>query len=256
MSADTETKPLVKKDPYEGVRNEHINIAQVAHETSKGIVNADTARDAVNFILRIKEKRKDWKALVDPVIKSAWESHKKAMALFKEIDQPLKRAEEEIIKPALDKYDREIERVRKEKEDEANRIIREEAERKRKAEDKKRAEDEAKRKENQIVDTAGQPIPSTAPALLPPPPPLPIPVIVIPKEKKPEGVSYVDNWSATVVDLKLLVDAVAAGTLPLEAIQANTSYINQSAKALKSFMNWPGVLIQKQRSVRVSKRRS
>jgi len=240
MSSDLLVKPA---DSYEPVRKEHVGLAQIAHELSKRIVDANSAKEAVDFLLKIKEKRKLWSDLVKPVIQSAHEAHKKAVALHKEIDQPLKRAEEEIIKPALAGYEWKQEKKRREEEDRLNKIVQEDAERKRKA-------DEEKRKKDSLVNPQGAPIQSAPPI----PPPV-VPTIVVPKEKKPEGVSYVDNWKAEVVDFKLLVEAVAKGNLPIDVLLPNNSYINQSAKALKGFMNWPGVSVKKERNVRVSTRR-
>lgn len=50
------------------------------------------------------------------------------------------------------------------------------------------------------------------------------------------------TWSAEVTDLMALVKAVAAGQVPIQAIEANSVFLNQQARALKSALNYPGVL--------------
>jgi hypothetical protein len=55
------------------------------------------------------------------------------------------------------------------------------------------------------------------------------------------GVATRENWSALVIDLKALVDAVAAGAVPLSMVEANMTNLNKMAKALKKELNYPGV---------------
>jgi hypothetical protein len=54
----------------------------------------------------------------------------------------------------------------------------------------------------------------------------------------PRAGSY---WSAEVISLKMLCQAVAAGTVPEQAIMANTTFLNNQARALKKALNYPGV---------------
>ncbi len=49
------------------------------------------------------------------------------------------------------------------------------------------------------------------------------------------------TWGAEVTDLMVLVKAVAAGTVPIQAIEANSVFLNQQARALKSALAYPGV---------------
>ncbi len=57
---------------------------------------------------------------------------------------------------------------------------------------------------------------------------------------KVSGVSYKSNYSAVVTDLMELVKAVAAGTLPINCIQADTKFLNNQAKAMKETFNYAG----------------
>ena len=49
------------------------------------------------------------------------------------------------------------------------------------------------------------------------------------------------TWGAEVTDLMALVQAVAAGNVPIQAIEANTVFLGQQARALKSALQYPGV---------------
>jgi len=49
------------------------------------------------------------------------------------------------------------------------------------------------------------------------------------------------TWGAEVTDLMALVKAVAAGIVPIQAIEANTVFLGQQVRALKSALQYPGV---------------
>jgi hypothetical protein len=53
-----------------------------------------------------------------------------------------------------------------------------------------------------------------------------------------------DNWKANVTSLKLLVKAVAEGKVPLQAIEANESFLNNQARVMKLTLNYPGVSVK------------
>jgi uncharacterized membrane protein YqiK len=55
------------------------------------------------------------------------------------------------------------------------------------------------------------------------------------------GTSTQVRWNATVRDFKTLVDAVAKGSVPIEALLPNETFLNNQAKALKDNLQYPGV---------------
>jgi vacuolar-type H+-ATPase subunit E/Vma4 len=55
------------------------------------------------------------------------------------------------------------------------------------------------------------------------------------------GISERENWYAVVTDLKLLVEAIAAGKVPVSAVEPNMKVLNAQAKSLKRDLTWPGV---------------
>lgn len=62
-----------------------------------------------------------------------------------------------------------------------------------------------------------------------------------PEPPKADGVSYRVTWSAEVTDLLALVQAVAAGQVPLKVLQPDSTVLNTMARALKESLALPGV---------------
>ena len=51
------------------------------------------------------------------------------------------------------------------------------------------------------------------------------------------------NYKAEVVDVMALAKAVVAGTVPLQAIEGNSKFLNNQARMLKDDMKFPGVKV-------------
>lgn len=94
-----------------------------------------------------------------------------------------------------------------------------------------RAAEEAKRLE------AARPAPKPGEAPLPP---IVVPAVAVPIPKS-EDVGFATYWKAEVTDLMALVQAVAAGKVPLFYVEANEKALNDAARAAKAALNIPGV---------------
>lgn len=70
------------------------------------------------------------------------------------------------------------------------------------------------------------------------------PSAVVPNAKV-AGVSTRHTYGVEVVDLMALVQAVAAGTAPIQALQADTKFLGTQAKAFKEAFNFPGCKLTK-----------
>ena len=64
-----------------------------------------------------------------------------------------------------------------------------------------------------------------------------------------DGEGRQDYYSAEVIDLKTLVDAVAAGKQPLSLLQPDMTTLNKMARALKETMAIPGVTAKKRTGI-------
>lgn len=73
-------------------------------------------------------------------------------------------------------------------------------------------------------------------------PSIPVPIVQV-EPPKLAGVAFRTDWKAEVTNIDALVAAVASGTVPVEALLPNTTYIGQTARALKSSLKWPGVRV-------------
>lgn len=72
-------------------------------------------------------------------------------------------------------------------------------------------------------------------------PVVPPPVYIPPTTPAGFGAATRRTWGAEVFDFMALVKAVAEGKAPIEAIEANTTFLNQQARALKGALSIPGV---------------
>lgn len=181
----------------------------------------------------IKELRDEIGDTFDPIIKAAHEAHRAAVAQKKKYDDPLKAANDEI-RGKVGAFHREEERKAREQ------AALEEAQR-REAEQKARREAEelaAAGEHEQAAELEQQAEELAAPAPVKPP-------------AKTKGVTVRESWAAECTDLKALVDAVAAGKVPLRAVQADTKVLGQMARSLKSDLKWPGVRVWNKGAVAV-----
>lgn len=83
--------------------------------------------------------------------------------------------------------------------------------------------------------------------------PTPTPAVALPPSvPKVEGFSQSETWACEVSSLLDLAKGVCAGTVPLEAIQANMTHLNAMARTLKGNLKYPGVKPVAKRGSRVS----
>ena len=104
---------MVPNKNYEIQRSEHTRLATHAHEICKHIKNQEDYQVACDLLLKVKSRLNQWEKMVDPVVSSAKRAHSEACELRRQVGEPLRRAELEIIKPALARWEFEQERIRK-----------------------------------------------------------------------------------------------------------------------------------------------
>src|SRR5688572_2580422 len=188
------------------------------------IVTAEDFMNAGELLRTIKGLRAEIDGTFDPIISKAHAAHKEAIEQKRKVDAPLVEAEN-ILKPRISAYLTEQERLRREEELRMQKAAQEEEER-------QRLESAV------ILDDIGET--DSANALLEER--VVAPPVVLPRQvPKVSGIAMRQTWSAQVVSLMELVKAVAAGKVPIMALQANTTFLNQQARSMKSALNYPGV---------------
>ena len=173
-----------------------------------------------------------------PNIKRWHEGHGAALAQLKRLDAPFNEAII-IVKGQMLRWKRE--------EDERAEKLRREL-----AAQQKKEEDDRRIAEAEELAEAGEPEAAeevlTAPSIAPP-------VRVAPSVPQVGGVKTQGRWKAEVTDKKKLVAAIAAGTVPLAAVDVNTTVLRQHATALKEELKWPGVRVYKEDGLAIGAKR-
>lgn len=192
--------------------------ALVVVDRAKAMVvrNDAEAEDAAAIIKEIKSRKTRWLELVEPLVKSAAENHKKAVALRDSLAKPLDEAER-LIKARVGDFLAEQERQRREAEAAAQ------AEAQRQAEAEQAAQVEA-------LEAAGQQEEAQAVAAAP----VQAPIVIAAPVAKPAGVSTVETWHYQIVD---------SGKLPREYMMPDEKKIGQVVRAMKGQTNIAGVKV-------------
>lgn len=159
----------------------------------------------------------------DPHIKRAFEAHRALVAEKKQHQQPLIEAEG-YVKRAVLGYQQEQERIRREAEAKAQEEARKERE---------RLEAQAARAAEKGKAEKAAAIEAAAAAVVTP--------VIAPSIPKIAGLSTRTTYRAEVTSKLDLVKAVAAGSVPLNALDPNMTFLNNQARVLKEDLVYPGV---------------
>ena len=189
------------------------------------IVNPAQYEEAGERLKAIKALSKKIDETFDPHIKRAFENHRALVAEKKTHQTPLQTAEA-LLKRAVLSYQVAEETKRREAEARAQEVARKEREKLEERARKAEASGKVEKAEALTIAAATviQPtIASTTPKLA--------------------GISTRTSYRAEVVDKLELVKAVAAGTVPLNALDANMPFLNNQARAMKETLAYPGVKV-------------
>ena len=187
------------------------------------VTNAEGYQAGAELLRQIKSLLGEIDSTFDPIVKATHAAHKEALEQKKKHANPLSEADT-AIRRKMARFQAEQERIRREQaaiEAAQARAAREKAEREAQelAEMGEAEMAEAVRQSSEIENAP--PIPEPAP--------------------KADGISTRKNWKARVTDLDALVKAVAAGDVPIGAIQADMRFLSLQAKALEKELKIPGV---------------
>src|SRR3990167_2701272 len=192
---------------------------------------------AGEFLKSIKALRGEIDDTFSPITKKAYEAWKETLRQRERVEAPLVEAEG-IVKPAIAAYITEQERIRREEELRLQKLAQDDAERQMVA-------------DAALLDDIGET--ELANALLEQAPVV-APIIQPRTAPKVAGIALTKRYSAQVINFQQLVKAVAEGKVPFMAIQANTTFLNQQARAMKEQLNYPGVKLVVEGNVSAGKR--
>jgi hypothetical protein len=187
--------------------------------------------DAAIRLKSVKAKQKDLKALREAITKPMNAALAAVRDLFAKPEGALRSAET-MLKTAMDDFDAELERKRLE----AQRALDEAADRER-----RKLEQQAQRARDKGQSEKAAEFNERAAMVVAP--------IVQQEVPKVSGISRRQNWHAEVTDMRALVRAVADGDVPLAALEANRTFLNGQARALRAELRYPGVRAVPERGI-------
>lgn len=182
----------------------------------------DTALTIDERARKAKKAFHDW---FDPIDDASKKQRQATIQQGKKIDEPLDYVIKTVSRKTSAWYAQEQARIREEQ---------------RKAEEvARKAAEEAALKAAEELEKQG--MTAAADAIMETP--VSVAKVEVPQFEKTEGVSYRKQYSAEVVSLMDLVKAVAAGTVPIAYIQANTTALNAWARSTKGSDTISGVRV-------------
>jgi hypothetical protein len=193
------------------------------------VMDDDTCLKAEQMMVEIKTVSKKWVEFFEPMRKSAEDAKKAIMAKINLMkldasgDNNAKAAFRALSAKAS-KYRQEQDRIRRE---EAEKVRQEQI----KQEEAARVAAALKAEkmgDNELAEAIVE-----EPVYVPPAKPAETP--------KTKGVSYKELWKHEVINLGVLVKAVAEGKAPLQALQPNDTFLSNQARAMKTESLYPGV---------------
>jgi hypothetical protein len=208
-----------------------VEAGAIAAEASLTLTGAQTFKVATTAqyeeagakLQAIKALSKKLDETFDPHIKRAFEAHRGLVSEKKTHQTPLQTAEA-LIKRAMLGYQQDEERKRQELEARAAQEARKERERLEAQAAKLTAQGKTEKAEVKAAQAAAVVAPMIAPTT-----------------PKLAGISTRTTYRAEVYSLMELVKAVAACTVPINALQPDQAFLNNQARAMKETLAYPGV---------------
>lgn len=212
---------------------------EVARAAAEQIADPESYTSASELLLGIKELRREANEVFDPIIATALQAHRTAVAQKRTVTDPLDEADR-LIKRGMVAYDE----AQARREEERRRRL--EAEARREEEDRRLAQAVALEQAGREFGDDG--LVAEADALIAEPIETP-PVRVEPARPKVAGISYTTRWSASVTDLMALVRYVAANPQFSNLLTPNMPALNGMARSLRGSLALPGVRAVSSRDV-------
>ena len=224
-------EPALRLVETEEVESKALSLVEQA-----GMVKITDAKsyEVAGFLWKtIGDVMKEVSETFDPLIEAAHRNHKLALDKKAKFYAPLDRAKRDV-KQLMAAYELEEKRAREAEQRRLEEIAIKEAE---ELKIQEAIEREAEAKQN---GATAQEAAQEAEAVINEP--VHVAPVELPKAMpKIPGFTIKTIWKAQVVDFRALVNAVAAGRAPIQALKADDVFLGQQARSLKQAMNIPGV---------------
>jgi len=216
----------------EGVVAEVCKVAESVVVKSRGDLES-----ANRMFLEITDREKKIGEFLDPHIQRAFQAHRALTEEKRKLLAPLAAAKE-FLRKSMNRYVVEEEDRRKKEEIAARQIAQKE-------------EEDRKLRLAEMAEKKG--MDRLAEQIIQQPVDVPLSAVALPTVKSEmEGMTVVDVWKFEVYDFPQFVAAVAdpASNIPLTVLDFKPNVVRTFVNTLKDKMNWPGVRVWKERSVR------
>lgn len=212
------------KELAEAARTEGLTLLEQAKGLAASIKDDTSFTAACEFRATINKARAARFDKLDPIRKKLYSAYKDYMALMDEVLDPFDQSIRTIDRPIAD--------YNHKREQEA------EAERERQRRAAQKVADDAKLAAAMEAQATGDT--ARAEAILEKPTRVVAPRV--PEPPKVKGMAFKENWKIdSMINMRVLVKAIAEGNAQIELVMPNMPVLNQLAKALKDKLNIPGV---------------
>ena len=240
MSEEGNTQLIEKPKTDQEVRFD-ASSTDITKRASEIVVDdAKSAEEAGEMLQTIKSLKKEVETYWKPITDATNKAHKAATGKRGEMLGPIE-AVSSTLRGKVGVYQQKVEAEERKRQQEADRLQREQEAAAKKAEEDRRLEEALHLKKMGKEEEAEAVI--SAPVEVPVPIPTPI---VAPAPKVAKGIGTMKRWTAELVDIKVLMQAIIDGKAPPTLVEFNQKVASQMAVALKDSMKYPGVnFIQK-----------
>lgn len=108
---------VTENEQYEVALRRHLELEEKAKAVAAELKDIPSFQQAVQFAQGVKDFRKQWEGMIAPAKEAAFEAHRAICEMEDKVAEPLERAEKEILKPAIARFELEEEARRKAQEE-------------------------------------------------------------------------------------------------------------------------------------------
>jgi hypothetical protein len=107
---------VTENEQYQVVLKRHLDLEDQAKTLVANLKDISSFENVILFAKGLKNFRKEWEGMIAPAKEAADQAHQAICDMERKISEPLERAEKEILKPAIARFEQEQEKIRMETE--------------------------------------------------------------------------------------------------------------------------------------------